>query len=82
MPLQYCWLPYFLKTYVFIGNKCLWASSSIKYSASIQHCLILFYLSSVGCHCNAAGYFIDMPGPGAGDGGDWYCDANFVNNQW
>jgi len=39
-------------------------------------------LSNVGCHCNAAGYFIDMPGPGAGDGGDWYCDANFVNNQW
>jgi len=39
-------------------------------------------LSNVGCKCNAAGYFIDMPGPAPGDGGDWYCDANFVNNQW
>jgi len=39
-------------------------------------------LSNVGCKCNAAGYFIDIPGPAPGDGGDWYCDANFVNNQW
>jgi len=39
-------------------------------------------LSNVGCHCNAAGYFINMPGPGPGDGGDWYCDANFVGGQW
>jgi len=39
-------------------------------------------LSRVGCHCNAAGYFIDMPGPGGGDGGDYYCDANFVGGQW
>jgi len=39
-------------------------------------------LSRVGCHCNAAAYFIDMPGPGAGEGGDWYCDANFVGGQW
>jgi len=39
-------------------------------------------LSNVGCHCNAAGYFIDMPGPGGGEGGDWYCDANFVGGQW
>lgn len=23
-----------------------------------------------------------MPGPQAGDQGDYYCDANFVNNQW
>merc|ERR1719398_630569 len=38
-------------------------------------------LSRVGCHCNAAAYFIDMPGPGAGEGGDWYCDANFVGGQ-
>jgi len=38
-------------------------------------------VSNVGCHCNAAAYFIDMPGnnPGAGD---WYCDANFGNNIW
>eukprot|EP00088_Acartia_fossae_P031760 TRINITY_DN32571_c0_g1_i1.p1 TRINITY_DN32571_c0_g1~~TRINITY_DN32571_c0_g1_i1.p1 ORF type:complete len:269 (+),score=72.73 TRINITY_DN32571_c0_g1_i1:3-809(+) len=39
-------------------------------------------LSNVGCHCNAAGYFIGMPGAGPGDGGDWYCDANFVGGQW
>jgi len=39
-------------------------------------------LSNVGCKCNAAGYFIGMPAPSPGDGGDWYCDANFVNNQW
>merc|ERR1711915_1012782 len=39
-------------------------------------------LSNVGCHCNAAGYFIGMPGPGGGDGGDYYCDANFVGGQW
>lgn len=39
-------------------------------------------ISNVGCKCNAAGYFIAMPAPNPGDGGDWYCDANFVNNQW
>merc|ERR1719305_1052370 len=39
-------------------------------------------LSNVGCHCNAAGYFIGMPGAGPGEGGDWYCDANFVGGQW
>merc|ERR1711872_253064 len=39
-------------------------------------------LSNVGCHCNAAGYFIGMPGPGGGEGGDYYCDANFVGGQW
>jgi len=39
-------------------------------------------LSNVGCHCNAAGYFIGMPGPNGGDGGDYYCDANFVGGQW
>merc|ERR1712117_623704 len=38
-------------------------------------------LSNVGCHCNAAGYFIDMPGNNPGDG-DYYCDANFGNNIW
>ena len=43
---------------------------------------IITYSSSVGCHCNAAGYFIGMPGPNGGDGGDYYCDANFVGGQW
>merc|ERR1712156_770157 len=38
-------------------------------------------VSNVDCHCNAAAYFIDMPGnnPGAGD---YYCDANFGNSIW
>ena len=45
-------------------------------------------LSRVGCHCNAAAYFIQMPGynsgqsPDPGDGGDYYCDANHGNNIW
>merc|ERR1712071_100350 len=39
-------------------------------------------LSNVGCLCNAAGYFIGMPGPTGGEGGDWHCDANFVGGQW
>merc|ERR1739844_263429 len=38
-------------------------------------------VSNVGCHCNAAAYFINMPGNNAGDG-DYYCDANFGNNIW
>merc|ERR1712154_326277 len=38
-------------------------------------------VSNVDCHCNAAAYFINMPGnnPGAGD---YYCDANFGNSIW
>merc|ERR1711899_598951 len=38
-------------------------------------------VSNVDCHCNAAAYFVDMPGnnPGAGD---YYCDANFGNSIW
>merc|ERR1712123_383386 len=38
-------------------------------------------VSNVGCSCNAAAYFINMPGNNAGDG-DYYCDANFGNNIW
>merc|ERR1712126_547519 len=37
--------------------------------------------SNVGCHCNAAAYFINMPGNNPGDG-DYYCDANLGNNIW
>ena len=36
-------------------------------------------VSNVGCHCNAAAYFIEMPGNNAG-AGDYYCDANFGND--
>jgi hypothetical protein len=39
-------------------------------------------VSNVGCHCNAAAYFIGMPGNNIGDSGDYYCDANHGNNQW
>jgi len=45
-------------------------------------------LSRVGCHCNAAAYFIQMPGynsgqsPDPGSGGDYYCDANNGNGIW
>jgi len=39
-------------------------------------------LSNVPCHCNAAGYFSQMPADSIGEWGQWYCDANFVNGQW
>ena len=35
-------------------------------------------LSRVPCHCNAAAYFNKMPVHSPGEGGDWYCDANYV----
>ena len=40
------------------------------------------------CHCNAAGYFSQLPGynsaqqPQPGPGGDYYCDANYVNSNF
>ena len=39
-------------------------------------------VSRVGCHCNSAAYFINMPGNNPGAGGDYYCDANFGNSIW
>jgi len=36
-------------------------------------------LSNVGCHCNAAAYFINMPS--SADTGDFYCDANYVGGS-
>ena len=45
-------------------------------------------VSNTGCHCNAAGYFSKLPGYNsgqqleAGPGGDYYCDANFVNDNF
>ena len=38
-------------------------------------------VSNVGCHCNAAGYFVKMPGHKAGDGRDYYCDAQKANDM-
>ena len=44
-----------------------------------QHFVYDLNLSGVGCHCNAAGYFIKMPSPyGPGESNDYYCDANYV----
>jgi len=43
-----------------------------------QHFTYDLNLSGVGCHCNAAGYFIKMPAQSPGNGGDYYCDANYV----
>merc|ERR1712243_357258 len=44
-----------------------------------QHFVYDLNLSGVGCHCNAAAYFIKMPSPyGPGDSNDYYCDANYV----
>ena len=40
-------------------------------------------VSNVGCHCNAATYFVKMPsGSNPGESGDYYCDANFGNGIW
>ena len=45
-------------------------------------------VSQVGCHCNAAAYFSQLPGhnsafqPQSGPDGDYYCDANYVNNNY
>merc|ERR1712071_149524 len=46
-----------------------------------KHFAYTLDMSNVGCHCNAAAYFINMPGNNAGDG-DYYCDANRGNNIW
>merc|ERR1712168_701208 len=44
-----------------------------------QHFVYDLNLSGIGCHCNAAGYFIKMPSPyGPGESNDYYCDANYV----
>jgi len=44
-------------------------------------------VSNVGCKCNAAMYFVNMPGyengsPYPAEWGLYYCDANFVNGNW
>merc|ERR1712038_1824449 len=38
-----------------------------------KHFAYTLDLSNVPCHCNAAAYFVDMPGNNAGDG-DYYCN--------
>jgi hypothetical protein len=38
-------------------------------------------LSQAGCGCNAAFYMTTMAGPGVGQCGDYYCDANDVCGQ-
>jgi len=44
-------------------------------------------VSQVSCKCNAAMYWVNMPGyeggnPYPADWGIYYCDANFVNGNW
>merc|ERR1711970_1401361 len=45
-------------------------------------------VSAVGCKCNAAMYWVNMPGydgngnPDPAEWGIYYCDANFVNENW
>jgi len=44
-------------------------------------------VSQVSCKCNAAMYWVNMPGyengePYPADWGVYYCDANFVNGNW
>merc|ERR1711874_748226 len=46
-----------------------------------KHFAYQLNLANVPCHCNAAAYFVKMPGNNAGDG-DYYCDANLGNNIW
>merc|ERR1711899_290506 len=46
-----------------------------------KHFAYTLNLANVPCHCNAAAYFVKMPGNNAGDG-DYYCDANLGNNIW
>ena len=46
-----------------------------------KHFAYTLDLANVPCHCNAAAYFVKMPGNNAGDG-DYYCDANLGNNIW
>merc|ERR1711872_591665 len=48
-----------------------------------QHFVYDLNLSGVGCHCNAAAYFIKMPSPyGPGDSNDYYCEwgGDWFNN--
>jgi len=55
---------------------------------SNKHFAYSIDVSQVSCKCNAAMYWVNMPGmdegnnPVPGPGGDYYCDANFVNQNW
>merc|ERR1712107_551862 len=55
---------------------------------SNKHFAYSIDVHQVGCKCNAAMYWVNMPGmdggnnPVPGPGGDYYCDANFVNDNW
>ena len=50
--------------------------------------LLYLDIREVGCHCNAAAYFVKMPGynfeqnPEPGEDGDYYCGANRGNGVW
>ena len=55
---------------------------SFKTPLMDQHFSYMIDVSNVGCHCNSAAYFIDMPANQPGPGGDYYCDANHGNELW
>merc|ERR1712142_646097 len=57
-----------------------WAAGAISIQNN-KHFAYTLDLSNVPCHCNAAAYFVKMPGNNPGDG-DYYCDANLGNNIW
>merc|ERR1712236_106577 len=44
-----------------------------------KHFAYTLDLSNVGCHCNAAAYFINMPANA--DTEDFYCDASYVGGS-
>merc|ERR1711962_1180951 len=69
---------------LYFGNRCEngWAPDAYaQIPLNNKHFAYTLDLSNVPCHCNAAAYFVKMPGNNPGDG-DYYCDANLGNNIW
>merc|ERR1719210_1074873 len=69
---------------LYFANRCEDGWTSDMYAQlplNEKHFAYQLDLSNVPCHCNAAAYFVDMPGNNPGDG-DYYCDANHGNNIW
>ena len=64
------------------------AGSYVKFSLLGKSLTYDIDLNDVGCSCNAALYFVAMPGiapggqPAPGGMGNYYCDANKVGDVW
>ena len=56
--------------------------SSLQFELDEKHFDYDVDLSNMECGCNADITFVDMPGPNTGPNGMYYCDGNFVNDQW